>query len=41
VIRTLVKVQTTNSPLATAPSTFVPGTDTSTVPLRVQVTFDS
>src|SRR5262249_54330710 len=41
VIRVLVKVQTTKSPFATAPSTFVPGTDTSTAPFRVQVTVDS
>ena len=37
VMRRLVKVQTTKSPFATAPSTFVPVTDTSWMPFRVQV----
>jgi hypothetical protein len=39
--RVFVNVQTTVSPARTSPSTFVPGTDTATVPFRVHSTFDS
>ena len=40
-LRVFVKVQTTVSPFATAPSTFVPGTDTSGAPFRVHETAES
>ena len=39
--RVFVKVQMTTSPCATAPSTLVPVTETSTVPLRVHSTLES
>ena len=41
VIRLLVNVQTTKSPFAIAPSTFVPVVETSVVPFRVQSIVDS
>jgi hypothetical protein len=37
----LVKVQTTTSAGAIAPSTFVPATETATVPFRVHSTLES
>ena len=39
--RVFVNVQTTMSPFATAPSTFVPGTESSMTPFRVHSTFES
>jgi hypothetical protein len=41
VIRRFVKVQTTKSPFATAPSTLVPLTESSWVPFRLQVIVES
>jgi hypothetical protein len=40
-LRTFVNVQTTTSPFETAPSTFVPFTETATAPLRVHSTLES
>src|SRR5262249_46306479 len=40
-LRVFVNVQTTTSPLETAPSTFVPETETSSFPFRVQSTLES
>ena len=39
-VRVFVNVHTTTSPLAIAPSTFVPGTETAGWPFRVQSTFE-
>jgi hypothetical protein len=40
-LRRFVNVHTTTSPRRTSPSTFVPGTETATVPFRVHSTLES